>query len=587
MDGEGQVSEVSKLTGSLTETKLLEYLEVIRVLFANSTDMMWVLFGDRFIWSNAESARQLGFDAPEDLLGLSPADISPEQQPGGMPSGERALEEIHSAIDLGHHRFEWFHQHCNGDLIPCEIILTAIPLVNDVALLAIGRNLSLVKEVEQRLKRSQFVDVLTGLPNRRALVKSLETQLSERTAPLSLVCIGLDQFKRINEEFGFRTGDKVLKLVSRRLAGRVGEQGALGRFHGDTFVVVLPGKTQAEALQWSEALLEYLCEPISLASFTLGLQCSLGVAHFKESEDARTLLQHAESAMFQAKHSSGPKLCCYSARLAAEQAQERNLVNEIRDALERKEFFLVYQPVFHLDSGLITGAEALLRWRHPLRGVLSPDAFIEQAEQSGQIVEMGRQVLEMASVQMRRWLDQGLPLKQVSVNISVRQIEHGDLVESMLDTLARHRIPPECMEVEVTESMLLQQGKTMAAQLWKLRQAGVAIAIDDFGTGYSSFGRLKTLPVDRVKIDRSFVRELENDERNASIIQAIIALAHNLEMVVTAEGIETQYQYQFLRSQRCEAGQGYLISPPVAPVRFEHLVRQRWQQFCRTPVKSD
>ncbi|TKB50252.1 bifunctional diguanylate cyclase/phosphodiesterase [Ferrimonas sediminicola] len=577
-----QQTLIERVRGSgRSSDRLQRYLGVIQDLFANSTDMIWVTHGDRFIWSNAEAARQLGFDSPQQLVGLTPADISPERQPDGALSSVRALKEINCAHTHGQNRFEWCHSDRRGGIIPCEIIITAIPVVNDVVMLAVGRNLRMVKEVERRLELSQRLDPLTGLPNRRALMDEIEAQVAD-SGEISLVCIGLDQFNRVNEEFGFRSGDKVLNLVSQRLAKCLDKRGMLARFHGDTFMVLLTHCTVSEAVDRAGGLLEQLRRPFSLGGVSLGLQCSLGLSLLCEAKDSKTLLQHAEAAMFQAKRSGGNRLCCYSTRLAEQQAMERNLVNEIREALERQEFFLMYQPVFHLDSGVITGAEALLRWRHPMRGILSPDDFVDQAERNGQIVEIGRQVLEMACRQMKLWLDRGLPVSQMSVNISVSQIESGDLVEHLLATLKRHQVPPEMLEIEVTESMLAHQGEPMAAQLWKLRQAGVAVAIDDFGTGYSSFGRLKSLPVDRVKIDRSFVRELENDERNASIIQAIIALAHNLEMVVTAEGIETDYQYQFLLSHRCECGQGFLISAPVTPVRFEDLVRHHWKCLRRT-----
>ncbi|SDJ76803.1 PAS domain S-box-containing protein/diguanylate cyclase (GGDEF) domain-containing protein [Ferrimonas sediminum] len=565
-------------TSPLTEQGLLAYLDVIRQLFAGTSDMMWVVHKGRFFWCNPVAVRQLGFDDASDLLGLSPAEISPAVQPNRSSSEELAQSMIDSAIKYGYHRFEWVHQTRSGEPLMCEITLNSVPVGTGVALLAIGRDISLIKEVENKLRVSEFTDTLTGLPNRAALVQHIGQQLAIHTPQLSLLCIGVNNFKRVNEEFGFRIGDKVLKALASVLTASLSGRGYLGRFDGDTFLVVLTDDDPQQARAWAEQALRRLDTLIEVDGVEVRTQSSIGISHLcPEVCTTKAILHRAEMAMFQSKRLGTQQVHSYSESLADEMAQEKQLLKEIRRAIEKQEFFLLFQPVFHLGSGMVTGAEALIRWRHPDRGVLTPDAFIAQAETSGLIVEIGQQVIEMACLQMARWLEQGLPLQQVSINISVKQIETGELVESLLMALNQYGIPPECMEIEVTETMLLQQGKTIASQLWRLRQAGVAIAIDDFGTGYSSFGRLKTLPVDRVKIDRSFICELETDERNGAIVQSIIALAHNLEMVVTAEGIETDFQYEFLRSHQCESGQGYLVSPPVAAVRFEHLVRQRWQ----------
>ncbi|USD39341.1 bifunctional diguanylate cyclase/phosphodiesterase [Ferrimonas sp. SCSIO 43195] len=565
-------------TSPLTEQGLLAYLDVIRQLFAATSDMMWVVHQGRFIWCNSVAVRQLGFDDASELLGLSPAEISPAFQPNHTSSEDLAQSMIDSAIKYGYHRFEWVHQTRSGEPLMCEITLNAVPVGSGIALLAIGRDISLIKEVENKLRASEFTDTLTGLPNRAALVQHIGQQLAIHTPQLSLVCIGVNNFKRVNEEFGFRIGDKVLKALASTLTTAVGDNGYLGRFDGDTFLVVLTEDEPRQCRAWAEQVLGQLDTVVEVDGVEVRTQSSIGISHLcSEVCTTKGILHRAEMAMFQSKRLGTQQVHSYSESLADEMAQEKQLLKEMRRAIDKQEFFLLFQPVFHLGSGMVTGAEALIRWRHPHRGVLTPDAFILQAETSGLIVEIGQQVIEMACQQMALWLEHGLPLQQVSINISVKQIETGELVESLLAALSRNGIPPECLEIEVTETMLLQQGKTIASQLWRLRQAGVAIAIDDFGTGYSSFGRLKTLPVDRVKIDRSFICELETDQRNGAIVQSIIALAHNLEMVVTAEGIETDFQYEFLRSHQCESGQGYLVSPPVAAVRFEHLVRQRWQ----------
>ncbi|TKB54230.1 EAL domain-containing protein [Ferrimonas aestuarii] len=565
----------------LTEQALLDYLEVIRIVFSASPDMMWVTYQGRFLWCNQMAANQLGYGSTEELIGLSPSDISPKYQPNQQTSTNLAKKMIDSAIKYGYHRFEWVHQAKTGELVQSEVTLNAVPIENenDVALFAVGRDISLEKQVEDKLRLSEYTDTLTGLPNRAALVQRIGQQMAIDTQQLSLVCIGADGFRALNEEYGLRIGDKVLVRIAEIIADSLPSDGYLGRFTGDTFLVVIPNQRADLIEAWAKEIIIRLNQRLYVDGVDVLTCASAGLSHMTaQLHSTRALLHQAEVAMKQAKRLGRCKVHCYSAEMAAQMAKEQGLAHQLKQAINNQEFFLVYQPIFHLQSGMITGAEALIRWRHPERGVLTPADFIPQAEARGLIVDIGNQVIDMACAQVRSWIDQGLPLQHTSINISVKQIENGDLVEVIQAALERHHVPAESLEIEVTETMLLQHGKSMVAQLWQLRQLGIAIAIDDFGTGYSSFARLKNLPVDRVKIDRSFISELERDERNSSIVQAIVSLAHNLDMVVTAEGIESHYQYQYMKSQGCEAGQGYLVSPPVPAVKFEYLVKQRWQQ---------
>ncbi|WP_460144842.1 putative bifunctional diguanylate cyclase/phosphodiesterase [Pseudomonas sp. S2_A02] len=443
---------------------------------------------------------------------------------------------------------------------------------------SIERNTHLRHEAENSLLRMAQYDFLTGLPNRQQLQQQLDKILVDAgklQRRVAVLCVGLDDFKGINEQFSYQTGDQLLLALADRLRAHSGRLGALARLGGDQFALVQADIEQPyEAAELAQSILDDLEAAFALDHQEIRLRATIGITLFPEDGDStEKLLQKAEQTMTLAKTRSRNRYQFYIASVDTEMRRRRELEKDLRDALIRDQFYLVYQPQISYRDHSVVGVEALIRWQHPEHGLVPPDLFIPLAEQNGTIIAIGEWVLDQACKQLREWHDQGFDLR-MAVNLSTVQLHHAELPRVVNNLLQMYRLPPRSLELEVTETGLMEDISTAAQHLLSLRRSGALIAIDDFGTGYSSLSYLKSLPLDKIKIDKSFVQDLLDDDDDATIVRAIIQLGKSLGMQVIAEGVETAEQEAYIISEGCHEGQGYHYSKPLPARELSAYLKQ-------------
>ncbi|BAQ76498.1 MULTISPECIES: putative bifunctional diguanylate cyclase/phosphodiesterase [Pseudomonas] len=446
-------------------------------------------------------------------------------------------------------------------------------------LASIERNTHLRHEAENSLLRMSQYDFLTGLPNRQQLQQQLDKILVDAgrlQRRVAVLCVGLDDFKGINEQFSYQTGDQLLLALADRLRGHSGRLGALARLGGDQFALVQADIEQPyEAAELAQSILDDLEATFALDHQEIRLRATIGITLFPEDGDStEKLLQKAEQTMTLAKSRSRNRYQFYIASVDSEMRRRRELEKDLREALIREQFFLVYQPQISYRDHRVVGVEALIRWQHPEHGMVPPDLFIPLAEQNGTIIAIGEWVLDQACRQLREWHDMGFTDLRMAVNLSTVQLHHAELPRVVNNLLQIYRLPPRSLELEVTETGLMEDISTAAQHLLSLRRSGALIAIDDFGTGYSSLSYLKSLPLDKIKIDKSFVQDLLDDDDDATIVRAIIQLGKSLGMQVIAEGVETAEQEAYIISEGCHEGQGYHYSKPLPARELSAYLKQ-------------
>lgn len=444
---------------------------------------------------------------------------------------------------------------------------------------SIERNTTLRREAENSLLRMSQYDFLTGLPNRQQLQQQLDQILNDAgrlQRRVAVLCVGLDDFKNINEQFSYQTGDQLLLALSDRLRSHSGRLGALARLGGDQFALVQADIEQPyEAAELVQSVLDDLDNPFILDHQEVRLRATIGITLFPEDGDStEKLLQKAEQTMTLAKSRSRNRYQFYIASVDSEMRRRRELEKDLREALALNQLHLVYQPQIDYRDHNVVGVEALLRWQHPTHGFVPPDLFIPLAEQNGTIIPIGEWILDQACRQLREWHDLGFTELRMAVNLSTVQLHHAELPRVVNNLMQVYRLPLRSLELEVTETGLMEDINTAAQHLLSLRRSGALIAIDDFGTGYSSLSYLKSLPLDKIKIDKSFVQDLLEDEDDATIVRAIIQLGKSLGMQVIAEGVETVEQEAYIIAQGCNEGQGYLYSKPLPARELTTYLKQ-------------
>jgi diguanylate cyclase (GGDEF)-like protein/PAS domain S-box-containing protein len=449
----------------------------------------------------------------------------------------------------------------------------------------IGRDITEQKMVQDRAQRLARFDTLTGLYNRSAffdcLDHALEAAAREHTQ-LAVLFIDLDRFKDINDGLGHLIGDQVLKVMAQRLQRAVRSSDTLARIGGDEFVLLAENTASTTAVaDVAQRVVTTLAEPITVQGHECRLGASVGIAlHPVDGEDAPTLLKNADIAMYRAKASGRNGFAFFSEAMDQPQKERMLLGASLHRALELGQLLLLYQPKTSVATGAMIGVEALIRWKHPERGLVAPEAFIPFAEETGLILAFGRWVLSTACRQAIAWQQQGLPPFTVAINLSARQFNDPDLASYILGALKETGLDPRLLELEITESVMVDQHERALETLREVKAMGVRVSIDDFGTGYSSLARLKKLPIDALKIDRSFVGDIAIDPDDAAITSAIIAMAHSLRLRVVAEGVETHEQARFLRERGCDEMQGFLFGRPVPPQEIASFARHP----ARTPL---
>jgi diguanylate cyclase (GGDEF)-like protein len=450
-----------------------------------------------------------------------------------------------------------------------------VPIAGPSEVRALGRGFATMARAIADLAQH---DVLTGLPNRRLLNERLTQAIAlarRRDTQLAVLFLDLDRFKHVNDSLGHEVGDKLLQSVSRRLQAAVRTSDTISRQGGDEFVLLLSEVVHgSDAARTAQKIVAALAAPHGIDRHELHITASIGVSLYPDDgQDAETLLKNADAAMYHAKGRGPNSYQFFRSDMNARAVERQRIEVDLRRALNRQEFVLHYQPKLNLVTGAMTGAEALIRWMHPDRGLVPPMQFVPIAEDSGFIVPIGRWVLGEVCQQARTWIDAGLPPMPVSVNISGLEFRDRDFLENVYDVLGTHRLEPRFLELELTESVLMQHAKSTASVLKALKEIGVQIAIDDFGTGYSSLSYLRQFPIDVLKIDRSFVHEITAHPDRTPIVSAVISMGKGLNHRVIAEGVETRSQLAFLQASGCGEGQGYYFSQPVAADQFTKMLQ--------------
>jgi len=440
-------------------------------------------------------------------------------------------------------------------------------------------------DAASQIEHLAYHDALTGLPNRQLFLDRLDVAIASAHrsgTQLGVFFLDLDRFKLINDSLGHSVGDKLLQVVARRIRALLRDDDTVTRIGGDEFTILVPSVERVEdATVVARRVRETLKHPIVIDGRELFVSASIGVSLYpSDGDDAETLLKNADTAMYRAKTQGRDTVQLYAPAMNARALEQLTLENRLRRALPNGELELFYQPIVAMSTRRICAMETVLRWRHPELGLLAPDAFVALAETTGLIVPIGEWVLRTACRQLREWQEGGLPELRAAVNLSVRQLQQADFVSLVSEILGETRIPPETLELELTESMAMQSDGDALGKLRELKRLGVRISIDDFGTGYSSLSALRLFPADSLKIDRSFVGQIATDPDDAAIAEAVIALARSLKLHVIAEGVETREQLEFLRDHHCDYWQGFLFCQPrpaaacSAMLSREVMVRQ-------------
>ncbi|GEM_PF-1556959 len=510
--------------------------------------------------------------APEDVIGKTPNILKSSETP------PEVFKELWETITTGGEwRGEFRNRKKNGELYWEYASISSIKN-SDGAIthfLAVKEDITKRKWSEETIIHMAYFDPLTDLPNRILFNDRLSQALRKRQ-PIAIFLIGLDRFKIINDTLGHAIGDSMLQEVAKRLEGCAREGATVARMGGDEFMLLLPGAFAVEeAPKVAQEIIEVIKPPFIFNNQELHITASVGISLYPyDGEDAETLLKNADTALNRVKEQGKNNYQLYTPTMNSEAFGRMILENNMLKALEREEFIIHYQAQVDLRSGRIIGVEALVRWQHPDLGLIPPADFIPMAEENGLIVPIGEWVLRTACVQNKIWQEAGLPPLRVAVNLSARQFQQVQLSEIIEQTLNQTRLDSRYLELEITESIAMQNADFTIRTLREFRDMGVHVAIDDFGTGYSSLSYLRKFPIDSLKIDRSFIRDIIMHPNDAAIITAVIMLAHSLKVKVTAEGVETQEQLDFLKKQNCDKMQGYLFSRPVPAKEFEELIRQ-------------
>jgi diguanylate cyclase (GGDEF)-like protein len=436
-----------------------------------------------------------------------------------------------------------------------------------------------LEAANRQLRHLATHDALTGLPNRVLLDDRLAQAIAHATRDnqeFAILVVDLDRFKQVNDSLGHRAGDELLIEMSRRLSAIVRSIDTVARVGGDEFVLVInPPTVSEDAIQVAQRAIEALCTPTRIFGIDLHISSSIGIAFFpKDGVSAEALMTNADAAMYCAKQYGHNNLQCFEPGMDKVTRERINLENDLRQALARQQFELHYQPKVYATTGKVNSAEALIRWRHPERGMIQPDDFIPIAEECGLIGAIGEWVLREACAQSKAWQRAGLPQLRIAVNVAASQFRQGNLLEVIRRALDDVGLEPNYLELEITESAVMTDPEESANILEDLSRMGVLVSVDDFGTGYSSMSYLRRFPIDKLKIDRGFITELMTRADDASIVRAIISLAHSLRLKVVAEGVETVEQLDFLKSMGCDQYQGYHFSPPLPADAFGDLVRR-------------
>lgn len=540
-----------------------------KILVGISPDAVLIEENGRCSFANTAAAELTGLT---DMEGL---DIVQMADPACRETLRRHIQSLYTGKETLF-QMEGPLLRADGTSVDVEISGILFSYGSSPAVQLVMRDISQIKIFQNRLDHLAHHDPLTDLPNRLLLSDRLTQMLGHRGNSPAVIFIGLDRFKMVNDTLGHSIGDTLLTEIARRLIECAKDGALVARMGGDEFAMLLPQAISAEhVMEAAGYALDRIIDPLNIEGRDLFMTASAGISIYPfDGADAETLVKNADTAMYRAKELGGNTCCLYTEDFSERMAEKMRLENDMRRALERGEFLLHYQPRVELQTIVPLGMEALVRWKHPKLGLIPPGRFIPLAEETGLIIQLGEWVIRTACLQNKRWQRAGLPRVSVAVNVSARQFQQGNLVETVRNALADADLETRYLELEITESALLSDPDQAIETLHELKEMGVQISIDDFGTGYSSLSYLKRLPLNTVKIDQSFVKCITTNPDDAAIAGAVVAMAHSLNLRVIAEGVETIDQLEFLKSLKCDEMQGYFISRPVSPSDFEDFLRK-------------
>jgi diguanylate cyclase (GGDEF)-like protein/PAS domain S-box-containing protein len=567
LDAQGEFVDFTSVLFDITDRRESE--DRYRSLVEMSPDIIAVYHKGKIDYINEGGCKIFGATSPQEIIGQSLSRFVPDNHIQRLTVLEPFLEYETDVIQ----RFEIEMIRLDGELIDVEMATMPILYEGKMVKQVIGRDITERKRTEKTIQNMAFYDALTGLPNRNKFRQELNQVLTKPgSEKLAVLFLDLDRFKIINDTKGHTIGDLLLKKVASRLVGSIQKDGIVSRHGGDEFIILLKNMEKEKVGHMAQKILNEFSEPLHLDDQEFYVTPSIGISLYPgDATDEETLIKLADIAMYAAKERGKNNFQFYSSQYSGHSSRKMEIENGLRKAIEHEQLLLNYQPQMELDSGELVGIEALVRWMHPVYGLVPPNEFIPLAEETGLIVPLGKWILEKACEQNKRWQEAGNIKVPIAVNISVRQFQDDYFVDSVKKSLQQVGLDPQYLELEITES-IMQNFERSVVILNELKEIGVKISIDDFGTGYSSLSYLKHLPIDNLKIDKSFVDDIPDHSNRGSIVKTIIDMGHNLNYTVIAEGIESPDQVEFLKEHNCKIGQGYFYSRPLPADEIEKLL---------------
>ena len=572
----GPTGEVNYLVPSIQDItarqRLESNLQLTQFAVDHAEDAILQIGADsRVKYANESACRHLGYSHKQ-LIGMSVNEFDRYSREVDWKAQWNELKA------KGARRGESIHCHGDGREIPVEISSTYFEYQGEEYCFMYVKDISEQKAAAKRIEYLAHYDRMTRLPNRFLFTERLNEALNiaaKNKSLLVIFCIGLDRFKLVNDTLGNAGGDEVLQITANRLISSIRDLDVVARIGGDEFAILLEKspKNNNEVIQTAQRIIDIFNQPYLINRQEIFIMCSIGIATYpKGGRDADEILKNASAALQQAKKQGGNSLCVYTSAPCSRDPARWYWEADLRNALKNKQFEIYYQPRVDSNSGKIFGAEALLRWHHPTKGLVLPDQFIGIAEETGLILPIGEWVLLNAAKQRKEWENQGFSLARLGINLAARQFHQKNLVQIIQRIFIETKLDPDLIELELTESLIMQDVGLAIETMNKLKDLGVHIALDDFGTGYSSLSYLRYFPIDTLKIDRSFVNEITFDKNSVAIAEAIIIMAHRLDLTVIAEGVETFEQLMVLRQGGCDQIQGFHFSKPLPPEEMTLLL---------------
>lgn len=546
----------------------------------------------RFVRISTSMAKYCGLDSPAEAYNKTDADIFSGEH------AEEALADEQDIIRTGRSIVDKEEKETWPDGHETWVLTTKIPLKTStgkiMGTMGIAHNITPQKEGELRVRHMAMHDLLTGLPNRTGLNERLAESIASakrHDANLAILHLDLDRFSYVNDSWGHFTGDRLLENVAARLKGNTRASDIVARIGADEFLVAVPEIANgADVERVAQKILDVIAEPMRCGEQDLRITGSIGISQFPENgESAEALLQCADAALVDAKKRGRGRISFFSPALTEATRRRQQIESDLLNAISHDEFVIHYQPIIDSPSGRITAMEALLRWKHPRHGLISPDQFIPLLEELGLMVDAGRWVLRSACRQAAEWNAEGIPSIRMAINVSAQQLYEGNLVDTIEAVLRETHLNPKQLELELTESRTLDDSEATISILQRLKQVGLSLSVDDFGTGWSSLSCVRQFPLDRIKIDRSFVRDLTTQPTAQAMVRSILGMAQNLGFLCIAEGVESSEQSEFLKKLNCPEMQGFYFSRPLTAVDATALLRSRISVAeCQIPtlVKS-